>query len=498
MLMKKYSLELAVFICGAALMILELAGSRVLAPYVGTSLVVWTSLIGIIMGFLSLGYYVGGKIADREAKPEKLAVVILASAFFVLLIVFINAPILKFVRLIGLNLYSGAIISTLALFAMPSFILGIVSPYAVKLKMSSLDYTGRVVGDLYAISTVGSIVGTFAAGFLLIPFLGTVKILYFITVTLALASLLVWSQKFIKARIFTIFILVILIIISLSRSASASPSNLIDIDSQYSRLWIYKTQMPENKRPILVLSNDPQGIQSGMFLDRDDDLVFKYLKYYRLADLINPNIQNALVIGGAAYSYPKDFLKNHKNANLDVVEIDSKMTELAEKYFHLSKDNPHLHVFHQDARVFLNENKKKYDAIYVDAFNSSLSVPYQLTTREAVQNIYNSLDDGGAVIINLISAIDGDKGKFLRAEYATYQSVFPQLHLFQVYNTDPDKPQNLILIGVKSTEPANLKSDDAVVHGLLDTRYMRNINLDMPILTDDYAPVDYYTMSLIR
>jgi spermidine synthase len=494
--MKKYSLEITVFICGAALMVLELVGSRVLAPYVGTSLVVWTSLIGIIMGFLSLGYYVGGKLADREATSEKLAGVIFGAALFVLVIIFINSPVLKMINLFDLNLYLGAVVSTLILFAIPSFLLGIVSPYAVKLKIKTLDFTGRTVGDLYAISTVGSIVGTFAAGFLLIPFLGTIRILYLIVAFLLLASLCAWQQKFFKTRLLAILILIIIIIISFVRSASASPAQGIDVDSQYSRLWVYQGWLKDTKQPIRVLSNDPLGIQSGMFLDGDKSLVFKYSKYYWLGDLINPNISEALVIGGAAYSYPKDFLKSHGSAGLDVVEIDPKMTELAKKYFEL-KDDPRLHIFHQDARVFLNDNKKKYDAIYVDAFTSHLSVPYQLTTREAVHELYDGLNDGGVVAINLISAIKGDKGKFLRAEYATYKSIFPQLYLFRVYNTNPYQPQNLILVAVKSEKPANLKSDNAVIHGLLDTLWIEKVDSDIPVLTDDYAPVDYYMMNQI-
>jgi len=281
------------------------------------------------------------------------------------------------------------------------------------------------------------------------------------------------------------------------RSAQAEVGQLLDVDSQYNRIIIYPSVASDVKRPILSLTTDPFGVQSAMFSDRDDDLVFKYTKYYRLGDVVNPAIKSALMIGGAAYSYPKDFLKNHFNANLDVVEIDSKMTELARKYFNL-KDDSRLAIYHADARVFLNENKKKYDAVYVDAFNSQLSIPYQLTTQEAVKKIYGSLNDNGAVIVNIISAIKGDKGKFLRAEYATYKSIFPQMYLFRVYGTDPFKVQNLILIGVKSAKPVNLKSDKAELDGFLKMIWHEPIKADLPILTDDFAPVDYYIMNLFK
>lgn len=495
--MRKYSLELVVFLCGAALMILELAGSRVLAPYIGTSIVVWTSLIGVIMGALSLGYYVGGKLADKNPTAMKLALVILAASVFVFTIIPLNSLILSFIQEVIHNLYAGAIIATIFFFSIPSFLLGIVSPYAVRLKVKDFDYTGRTVGNLYAISTIGSIAGTFAAGFLLIPFLGTINILYFTTAILVFASLIISGQKLLKTKILFILLLLAVIIFSLVRSAKAEVGQFLDVDSQYNRIWLYSFMMPGVKRPILGLSTDPFGVQSGMFLDRDDDLAFPYCKYYRLGDVLNPAIKNALMIGGAAYSYPKDFLKKHAGANLDVVEIDSKMTELAYKYFNL-KDDPRLSIYHEDARVFLNNNKKKYDAIYVDAFNSHLSIPYQLTTVEAVKKISDSLNDKGAVIVNIISSIEGDRGKFLRAEYATYKAVFPQLYLFRVKNIDPYKIQNLILVAVKSDAPANLKSNNAELYSMLDNLWRQPVLNDLPILTDDFAPVDYYALSMVK
>jgi len=493
--MKKYSLELTVFICGASLMILELVGSRVLAPYIGTSTIVWTSLIGIILGALSLGYYIGGKMADIEALPRKLAMVILAAAFFVLMIVAVNQEILSFIMEATRNIYLGAVAATIFLFAVPSFLLGIVSPYAVKLKMNDLHYTGRTVGDLYAISTIGSIVGTFAAGFLLIPFLGTINILFFITALLIFASLVILPSKAPWFRWIFIIILFGLIILLLAKSAHADTSQLIDVDSQYNRIWVYPAKDLETSRPTLRLSTDPYGIQSGMYLDNDNDLVYRYAHYYRLADAINPAIGSALMIGGAAYSYPKDFLNKHPTASMDVVEIDPKMTELAKKYFHLP-DDPRLQIYHEDARVFLNENQKKYDAVYVDAFTSHLSIPYQLTTREAVQKIYDGLNDNGVVVANIISAFQGDKGKFLRAELATYKAVFPQVYLFRVYNSDARKVQNVMMVAIKNPTTTKLQSDNAELYTLLGMIYNNPMPADLPILTDDYAPVDYYTMNL--
>jgi len=288
-----------------------------------------------------------------------------------------------------------------------------------------------------------------------------------------------------------------LMIFFLAKSAHAGVNQMIDVDTQYNRIWLRPSTDTATKRPILNLSTDPFGIQSGMFTDNDDDLVFPYSKYYRLADALVPKISRALMIGGAAYSYPKDFLRNHQDAQMDVVEIDPAMTALAKKYFNL-KNDPRLAIYHEDARVFLNANQKKYDAVYVDAFNSHLSLPYQLTTKEALQKIYGSLNDNGVVIVNIISAFQGDRSKFLRAELATYQSVFPQVYLFRVDNIDSTKTQNVMLLAVKSPTPVPLKSDNAELYSMLQMIYSQPIAHDEPVLTDDFAPVDYYTMNLVN
>ena len=493
--MKTHFLELTVFLCGASLMILELAGSRVLAPYIGTSTIVWTSLIGIILGTLSLGYYVGGKMADAQARAGKLSIIILGAAFFVLLIILLNQPVLIFITAASRNIYLGAVVATIILFALPSFLLGIVSPYAVRLKLNDLQTSGRAVGNLYAVSTIGSIAGTFAAGFFLIPFLGTMNILYLIAALLVLASLLIFPKKFFSLRLVFILILLALIIFFLVKNAHADTTKLIDVDSQYNRILISRGTDPATKRPILRLTTDPIGTQSAMFLDRDNELVNQYAKYYRLADVANPNIAAALMIGGAAYSYPKDFLRNHPDAKMDVVEIDPEMTALAKKYFNFPDDS-RLTTYNEDARVFLNQNQKKYGAIYVDAFTSHLSIPYQLTTAETVQKIFDSLDDNGVVVVNLISALQGDKSKFFRAELETYKSVFPKVFVFQVYNVDYYQTQNIIILAEKNPNAPVLQSYRADFYTMLQNEYQVPVKNDLPILTDDYAPVDYYTMNL--
>lgn len=177
MKISKYLLEIVVFVCGAVVMIFELVGSRVLGPYFGTSIVVWTSLIGIILGSLSLGYYLGGKIADKKSSFKGLSLIIFFAAISIGLTVIIKDFWLFVLQNSFTDIRTSSVLASLSLFLPASVFLGMVSPYAVKLKLKNLNTSASTVGTLYAISTIGSIFGTFLSGFYLIPHFGTNKLL---------------------------------------------------------------------------------------------------------------------------------------------------------------------------------------------------------------------------------------------------------------------------------------------------------------------------------
>ena len=181
-----------------------------------------------------------------------------------------------------------------------------------------------------------------------------------------------------------------------------------------------------------------------------------------------------------------------------LVEIDPKLTELALKYFDLQKDE-RIHFYHEDARTFLNRNRKKYDAIYVDVFDtgSNFSIPFQLTTQEAVMRMHESLEEGGAVLMNIISAIEGKRGKFLRAEYATFASVFPQVYLFTVDSLDGSEVQNVMLVALRTTVKPAFKSRFYELNRYLKRLWTKDVEMDMPILKDDFAPVEQLMEELV-
>jgi len=371
-----------------------------------------------------------------------------------------------------------------------------VSPYAAKLKLDSLSTSGSTVGNLYAISTTGSIIGTFLSGFYLIPNFGTNKLLIILSLTLIIVSLSLSVKKNIKIKWLFFIIIIVGYFLFNSFNFSFGKSEFVDIDTAYNRIWIYDYDYSETggsaKRVMSIGSEN----HSSMFLN-NSELVNEYTKYYHLANFFNPNFKTTLMFGGAGYSYPKDFLLKYSEATIDVVEIDPMVTELAKKYFKL-EENQRLTVYHQDGRVYLNKTQKKYDVIFGDAFSSYYSIPYQLTTREAIQKKYDILNDDGIVILNIISSIEGEKGQFLRAEYATYKSIFPNVYLFPVTHPDCGSiVQNIILIALKSEQKQVFNSNNLELNEYLKHLWNKEIKIDKSILIDDYAPVDYYISKTI-
>ncbi len=488
--LQKYVLELTVFACGAIVMIYELVGSRVLGPYLGTSIIVWTSLIGVILGSLSLGYYLGGYAADRRGDISHLGIILLLASVSVLLTAAFKEQLLGWLAAFIVDIRILAVVSSVLLFLPASVLLGMVSPYAAKLRLNALATSGLTIGRLYALSTVGSIAGTFAAGFYLIPLVGTTLLLFILSAALAvIASVLLMGTAFEKKSVCIVLIIAGSFI--LASADKALSKDRIDVDTAYNRIWIYPYRDHATDRLARVMRINNEN-HSSMFLD-NDDLANEYTKYYHLARHFYPSFSTTLMLGGGGYSFPKNAIDRYPNATMDVVEIDSGVTALARMYFRLL-DNPRLTIIHEDARVFLNRTEKKYDVIFGDAFNSQSSLPYQLTTRQALRRMHDMLNENGVFIVNIISGLSGEKSTFLRAELATMKEQFPHVVLFKVPNaaTDNSGLYNLILVALKSDHAPSFETEDPELRGYLDNRILDEILSDMPILTDDYAPVEYY------
>jgi spermidine synthase len=488
-------LEAIVFICGAVVMILELVGSRILAPYLGSSIIVWSSLIGIILGCLSLGYWWGGKLADRNQSYRTLSLIIFFAGVLTATIALSKAFTLDYLQRYAGSIHLSSTLATIILFAPPSILLGMVSPYTVRLKIKDLNEAGRTVGTMYAISSVGSIFGTFLGGFLLIAYLGTTKILFVLALVLVATSVMASLQdRLLKAAGAVLLIGTWFGVQSYERDLANLGFH--DIDTPYSRVFIYPSAADQNARPTRVMTTHPRAVQSAMYVDDPISLALNYTKFYQLVAHFRPEFKKVLMLGGGGYSFPKYALAHYPHVQMDVVEIDQEVTGLAERFFALAS-NPRLCVFHQDARSFLNTTENKYDAVLGDTFTSHYSIPFHLSTLEAVQRTYNTLLEDGVALVNLLGAIEGKDGRFLRAEYRTFQAVFPRVYLFLVADPeDPRRWQNVMLVALKTNTEPCFRNEDPELDRMLAHLWRGPIVEDLPLLTDDYAPIDHYTATL--
>lgn len=476
------------FVCGACVMVLELVGSRLMAPYLGTSLFVWTSLIGVILGCLSLGYWFGGLLADKKPDAKVLSTVLLLSGISVAGIAVAGDALLFWVQNTLSDIRLGAVLSTLILFGLPSTLLGIVSPYAIRLKLSRIEKSGSTAGQLYALSTLGSIAGTFLAGFFLMSYFGHRVILIMVSLTLiALAPVAMSGDKTRQVKWVFVFLAVLGASFTPSFVQSVMGEGFVEIPTAYNRVWIYDAFMEGRSVRVMQLND---SADSAIFLP-DEGLALKYTKYFRLASHFRPELQKALMIGGGAYSYPKEFLKEHPNAVIDVVEIDPKLTQVAKKYFNL-KDDPRMRIFHEDARTYLNRSHERYDVIFGDVYKSR-TIPFQLVTREAMKKTHESLTDDGLLLINVISSVEGNNGRLLRAMLATLDEFFPQIYIFAVDDPeDGKKLQNLMVAAFKTQQKRRFAGVDADINRYLSQVWAADIPRDMPVLSDSLAPVERY------
>lgn len=484
--MKKYEIEITVFLCGAIGMILELVAARILSPYVGSSNLIWTTIIGVMLTSMSIGYWVGGKWADKNPRKNQLSSLILLGAISTSFIPILETILVKNFPLLIHNLVIVAFISAIIVFGIPSFILATVSPYAVKLKDKQLEDIGKLSGKVSSISTIGSIFGTFLAGFVLIPNCGVKSIIVGTAILLVVLSVILYENKTKKYYLMLVIVIICLILFNLLGRYIFILNNrdiIEDVDSQYSRIWVKRVEGEGITYKTLQVDT---GLES--FINQQTgEMGSKYLSYYDLFEYFQKDANHTLLVGGAAYTYPTHYLNKYLDKTIDVSEIDSKMTELASKYFNLDVNHPRLTIYHQDGRSYLNYTKNKYDSILIDAFKG-LSVPFELTTYEAMQEVRNSLNDNGIVITNIISAIEGKEADFIKYEYATYQAVFDEVKVYKVSpNTENTKEQNLILIGIKGKMNIN-KEKEKTYQKLLQTE-LTNFSSDKQIVTDNYAPV---------
>lgn len=453
-------------------MVLELVGSRVIAPYLGSSTFVWTSLIGTVLAALSVGYYVGGQYADRGPSYQKLSRILLGSALCVLA----TSVTKDFVAvLIGSQIHDlriASIITAMVLFGPCSVLLGMISPYCIRLAMNDVAHSGSTVGTLYALSTAGSILGTFLGGFWLISFLGTTLILYTLTVLLAFLSLIAAPKR--TAIPSAVVVLVVGALVA--RHTPHVWNRTIDVDTPYQRLWIVDSSMGE--RPVRLLASGPDGVQSGMYSDTREPIE-GYLSQFAIAVASIPQKASILVIGGAGMILPRTLAERYPESQVHTIELDPGMTAIARDYFGLT-ELPNLTTEHVDGRLFLNTSRQKFDIIILDAFAGGITIPFHLITVEALEGVKRILKPHGVVLQNVVGAFAGEGSGATRAIVGTYRATFPVVQVSAINpERAPTAPQNIAVTGLLSPiDPLN---------GLGHQRSFQDGEL-LPPLTDDFSP----------
>lgn len=494
---KNYRLEIVMFLSGFAVMAFEIVGARVLAPSFGSSIIVWTTLIGVILASLSVGYWYGGRLADWQQSFATLSLIILLAGLWIGLLSLFSGAIVAWFQLLTDNIFVAAVAAAVFLFAPPSILLGMVSPYAMKLRVQNLSTSGQTIGVLSACSSVGSIVGTFLAGFVLLALIGNKMVLLVIGSVCFIAALCVDMRHYRFVKVVSFIGLLVLFFLHLVLTRAMERRGIVDRDSHYNRIRIVDATERATHRSVRQLLTDGFTIQSMMYRDNPTELAIEYSKYYRLLEYLRPRPQSVLLIGGAAYSYPKEFLQKFPHATMDVVEIDPVMTRLAREYFFLP-ENPRLRSIHEDGRTYINRTQERYDVVLIDAFQSLSAIPFHLATREAVQKFFDVLPpQSGGVIMNVIGRKRGAGSAVLESITATFADIFPHVALFVVNDPhDAERIQNYILVATKGPTAPSWKSDDLQWQTYFSHRTALPTP-SVPLLTDDKAPLDYYLISML-
>lgn len=494
-------LQITSFFSGAATMILELAGSRLVAPFFGTSLIVWTALIGIIMTSLCIGNWLGGSVADRRPEGKLLGRILMFAAIIIAVTAFASNYILTRLQELNLNLYISSVYASVAIFSPASVLLGMVSPFVARLAMQDVSSSGAVVGRLSALNSAGSILGTFMGGFVLISLFPSGVILMLLASVVALLSVLIYTGAWRK-------IIAVVVVGLISGGAwwadrygiPYSPIG-VQIDTAYNHLSIVESIDTRNGRRVRVLITNPDAAQSLMYMDHPSDLVSEYTKFYDLAFHYKPGTKRILMLGGGGYCVPRHLLASSHDVSIDVVELDPGVTEAARQYFNL-KDDPNMQIFHEDARTFLNRAAKDkiepYDAIFMDTFSSWTVIPFQMTTVETAARLREMLKPDGVLIVNIIAAVYGPKSGVFHGIYKAFSTAFDTMMIFQV-NAPGTKYayalQNLILAAMGS-EAATAPGSGQKYEALLSHQWLETFTPDpvVPAFTDSFAPVERYAL----
>ncbi len=489
------------FFSGMSVMAVELGASRLLAPYFSSSQIVWTIIIGTIMIAMALGNIYGGRSADKNPDPGKFYTKVIIAAIWIAAI-----PVLGKYIVLGISallifsvnnnfLIIAAFVACMVIFVYPLFLLGMATPCLVKYTMNNLEDNGKVIGNMEAFNTVGSIIGTFVPTFITIPTVGTsVTFLIFSAILLVLAGIYFASAGIGKKKMVVSGVVFLLCcVLGHSDSFAFWESGLAyEGESVYNYL-----QVQESDRRVVLSTNVLFGVQSVYM--KEDGLTGMYYDYAMAAPLMlgekKPEECEVLILGMGTGTYATQCRKYFGDMNIEGVEIDERITELAREYFNLPEDVP---VSTYDGRAYLNAVDKKYDVIMVDAYQD-ITIPFQMSSIEFFTLVKEHLTEDGVMVVNM-NMRGNSEGNINQYLADTISQVFDE-----IYTVDVSGTTNRELFA--STNGAMLahleenrsKLENAELQGLMEKVAKRIVAYEPGnyILTDDKAPVEVLGMQVI-
>lgn len=476
-------IRLLVFACGWVLMSMEILGGRLLQPYFGSTVFVWGSLISTFLVSLSLGYYAGGLLSRRWARPEPLCAIVAAAGLLTLVVPLVHEPVNDFLFDSLSDERAGPLAAAALLFFVPSFLLGVVSPYAVQLSASHLDRVGATAGQLWALSTVGSTLGTLATTFWLIPEFRVSTILFVSGGALAVLGLGSWLGVR-RLGLWALWLLVA------AGPAWAGQKVLYRADSPYTTVMVLE------KGPYRYLSFRVKGDlveQSCVDVRQPRRLVYEYTQMMLLGLAFQDKPRDILVMGLGAGSLSMALADLCPQARIDTVEIDPEVIHAARTYFFYAESS-RVRTYQEDARVYVRRCPKKYDLVFFDAYEG-LGIPFHLKTREFYDLVKRVLRPGGALVVNLHPG-----PSLYSSERRTLLASFAQNYCFrgvQQFNAVVVARQDGPLYRSKEQVVARARQVQSRLRLPYDLAghaakmvLGQDWSSDATILTDDYAPVE--------
>jgi spermidine synthase len=491
------------FFGGVTSLAVEMAAASLLRAHFGTANLVWATIIGLILLFLTAGYFLGGRWADRSPHPTTLYQILAWAAFLVGVVPFVAYPVLQLASpaFVSFNaaMLVGSFVTVLILLSVPMTLLGCTSPFIVRLAMSDVAHSGKAAGQVYAVSTAGSFVGTFLPDLLLIPLIGTRN-------TFVLLSLLLMSVALIglarhRPRRLLLYLWMPIVVIGLTltlrgQPVKASADTIYETESAYNYIQVIEEE--DGCRYLLL--NEGQGIHS--IYCPDQLRTTGPWDYFLIAPYFNPpphgpqQVERVALIGLAAGTIAKQYTATYGAVPIDGVEIDPKIIEVGREYF--AMDEPNLNAIAADGRYYLAQSERRYSVIGVDAYRLPY-IPPHLTTVEFFQEAHDHLTEDGVVVIN-VGHTPTDY-RLVEAMVATLEQVFPAVHVIDV----PNSFNAVVVATVQPSTPGNLRANLPYLIGkdfLYTTarQALENLRTTPPgeiVFTDDRAAIEWMTNALV-